>query len=206
MSPDNPVSTEIPPSTDIPAAADIPAPAEAITAAEYRQVFGLLPTGVVAITGLTEEQKPMGFVVGTFQSLSLDPPLVTFCVDKSSSTWPTLRALGRFTANILSTEQLPVCKALSRKGEDKFQGLAYEQSPIGTPRLDGATAWIDCEVVSEVVAGDHFMIVGSVSAMVPGTGDALMFRGGKFGECTLWPAPAPASATEPAPTQKAENR
>lgn len=154
-----------------------------------RQVFGSLPTGVTAVTGMTAEGNPRGFVVGTFQSLSLDPPLVTFCVDKSSSTWPTLRSLGRFTANILSTEQLPVCRALSRKGDEKFKGIAYEESPIGTPRIAGATAWIDCEVLSEVVAGDHYMIVGSIEALVPGEGEALMFRGGKFGEFTLWPAP-----------------
>ena len=180
------------------AAAVPPAADAAITAADYRQVFGLLPTGVTAITGLTDAGRPMGFVVGTFQSLSLEPALVTFCVDKSSSTWPTLRNLGRFTANILSTEQLHVCKALSRKGQDKFEGLDYEQSAIGTPRIQGATAWIDCHVVSEVVAGDHYMIVGSVTAMEPGTGEALVFRGGKFGEFTLWPTPAPAPTTEKA--------
>ncbi|HKU12381.1 MAG TPA: flavin reductase family protein [Sinomonas sp.] len=161
-----------------------------IDPAMQRQVFGALPTGVTAITGLTEDGKPRGFVVGTFQSLSLDPPLVTFCVDKSSSTWPTLRSLGRFTANILSTEQLPVCRALSRKGDDKFAGVDYEESPLGTPRIAGATAWIDCEVLSEVVAGDHYMIVGSIENLVPGEGEALMFRGGKFGEFTLWPTPA----------------
>ena len=182
----------------------ISAPAAAVTAAGYRQIFGLLPTGVTAITGLTDDGKPMGFVVGTFQSLSLEPALVTFCVDKSSSTWPTLRNLGRFTANILSTEQLHVCKALSRKGQDKFEGLDYEASSIGTPRIHGATAWIDCTVISEVVAGDHYMVVGSVTAMEPGTGEALMFRGGTFGEYTRWPDPAPAPA--PAPTQKAEDR
>ncbi|GAA3695416.1 flavin reductase family protein [Arthrobacter ginkgonis] len=162
-----------------------------IDPALQRQVFGALPTGVTAITGLTSEGTPRGFVVGTFQSLSLDPPLVTFCVDKSSSTWPTLRSLGRFTANILSTEQLPVCRALSRKGDEKFQGVEYEESPIGTPRIAGATAWIDCEVLSEVVAGDHYMIVGAIEELVPGEGEALMFRGGKFGEFTLWPTPAP---------------
>lgn len=162
-----------------------------IDPAEYRKVFGLLPTGVVAITGLTADRKPMGFVVGTFQSLSLDPPLVTFCVDKSSSTWPTLRSLGRFTANILSSEQLNVCRALSRKGDEKFEGVSYEESPLGTPRISGSTAWIDCEVLSEVVAGDHYMIVGAVDSMVTGEGDALMFRGGKFGEFIQWPVPAP---------------
>ncbi|WP_461175140.1 flavin reductase family protein (plasmid) [Arthrobacter sp. Z1-9] len=170
------------------------APAPAISPADYRQVFGLLPTGVVAITGHAADGRPMGFVVGTFQSLSLEPALVTFCVDKSSSTWPTLRSLGRFTANILSTGQLSVCKALSRKGQDKFQGIDYEESALGTPRILDSTAWIDCEVLSEVVAGDHYMIVGAVKAMETGSGDALLFRGGKFGEYNLWPSPPPANA------------
>ncbi|MCY1160185.1 MAG: oxidoreductase [Citricoccus sp.] len=167
----------------------------AIDPATQRQVFGALPTGVTAITGLTEAGAPRGFVVGTFQSLSLDPPLVTFCVDKGSSTWPTLRSLGRFTANILSTKQLPVCRALSRKGDEKFHGVEYHESPLGTPRIDGATAWIDCEVLSEVVAGDHYMIVGSIEELILGEGEALMFRGGKFGEFTQWPAPVPTAAT-----------
>ncbi len=165
-----------------------------IDPAAQRQVFGALPTGVTAITGLTEDGTPRGFVVGTFQSLSLEPPLVTFCVDKSSSTWPTLRSLGKFTANILSTEQLPVCRALSRKGDEKFNGVDYERSPLGTPRIAGATAWIDCEVLSEVVAGDHYMIVGSIEELVPGSGDALLFKGGKFGDFNQWPAPAPVTA------------
>lgn len=162
-----------------------------IDPAEYRKVFGSLPTGVTAITGMTAEGKPMGLVVGTFMSLSLDPPLVTFCVDKGSSTWPALRSLGRFTANILSTEQLPVCRALSRKGEDKFASIDYEIGDFGTPRIKGATAVIDCEVLSEVVAGDHYMIVGGIDAMQASEAEALLFRGGKFGDFNLWPTPAP---------------
>ena len=152
----------------------------------FRRIFGRLPTGVVAITGLTDDREPMGLVVGTFQSLSLEPPLVTFSVDKSSTTWPWLRSLGRFTANILSTNQMRVCKALSRRGSDKFEGLNYYESPIGTPRIQDSVAWIDCEVLSEVVAGDHYVIVGAVSRMEPGTGEALVFRGGRFGEYIEW--------------------
>jgi flavin reductase (DIM6/NTAB) family NADH-FMN oxidoreductase RutF len=179
------------------AAATVSTPA--VDPGAYRQVFGLLPTGVVAVTGLDINGKPTGLIVGTFQSLSLAPALVTFCVDKSSSTWPALRSLGKFTANILSTGQLSVCKALSRKGEDKFQGIDYQESAAGTPRILNSTAWIDCEVLSEVVAGDHYMIVGLVTAMEAGTGDALVFRGGKFGEYTQWPVPAPAPTTEAQP-------
>lgn len=161
--------------------------AQGIDPAQYRQIFGLLPTGVVAITGKNTADQPTGFVVGTFQSLSLDPPLVTFCVDKSSSSWPALRSLGKFTANILSTNQLPICRALSRKGTEKFQGVNYNLSPLDTPRIHGAVAWLDCEVLSEVVAGDHYMVVGAIDTMTEGTGDALLFRGGKFGDFNLRP-------------------
>lgn len=148
---------------------------------EHRRIFGLLPTGVVAITGVTAEDKPMGFIVGTFQSLSLDPALVTFSIAKTSTTWPVLRRHGSFTANILSTDQSPVCKALGRKGEDKFEGIDHEPSAIGTPRLRDAVAWIDCQVLSEVVAGDHFVIVGAISSMAVGNGQPLIFSGGAFG-------------------------
>ena len=64
-----------------------------ITPAYYRQVLGKLPTGVMAITGVNDDNEKLGLVVGTFQSLSLEPPLVMFCVDKSSSSWPKLRKL-----------------------------------------------------------------------------------------------------------------
>lgn len=168
------------------------APDGTIEAADFRQIFGLLPTGVVAITGTTDTGTPLGFVVGTFQSLSMDPPLVMFAVDKGSSTWPWIRNLEQFTANILSTEQLSVCKALARKGEDKFQNLPFELSSLGTPRLPGSTAWIDCVVASEIVAGDHYVIVGEIREMEQGNDDdALLFRGGKFGEFDLWDRPAP---------------
>ena len=159
---------------------------------DYRKLFGLLPTGVTAITGTTQEGKPVGFVVGTFQSLSLDPPLVAFSVDKGSSTWPTIRTLENFTANILSTEQLPVCRALSRRGVDQFQDLQYGKGPNDNPRLPGSTAWLDCKVLHEVVAGDHYIIVATIDGMETGMNEALVFRGGKFGEVDIWDEPAPA--------------
>ncbi|QXI30575.1 flavin reductase [Pseudomonas vanderleydeniana] len=171
-------------------------PSPMLSPAEQRKVYGLLPTSVVAISGVTAESTPTGFIVGTFQSLSLEPALVTFSIAKTSSTWPILRSQGRFTANVLSNRQLDVCKALGRKGEEKFKGLDFDQTAFGTPHLRNAVAWIDCTVLSEVVAGDHFMIVGSVNAMKVGSGDALIFSGGRFGDCNLWdPTEQQASAT-----------
>ncbi|MBJ9985854.1 flavin reductase [Acinetobacter sp. S40] len=176
---------------------------QVIASADQRKLFSLLPTGVVAITGTTEEDKPTGLVVGTFQSLSLEPALVTFCVDKSSSTWPVLRNKGKFTANILSTSQLDVCKALGRKGEDKFKGLNYENGPLGTPRLAQSVAWIDCTVLSEVIAGDHFMIVGAIKAFQFGNQAPLVFSGGKLAECQPLPMPNAESNAENTPANLA---
>jgi flavin reductase (DIM6/NTAB) family NADH-FMN oxidoreductase RutF len=157
-------------------------PENSITPAYYRQILGKLPTGVVAITGINDDDEKLGLVVGTFQSLSLEPPLVMFCVDKSSSTWPKLRKLQNFTANILSDDQIGICRSLSRKGPQKFEGLPCSTGPLGTPHLDGATAYIDCKVTAEVVVGDHYMVVGAVTSMEEGSGNALIFRGGKFGQ------------------------
>lgn len=158
---------------------------------DYRKIFGTIPTGVVAITGTSVEDKPLGFVVGTFQSLSIDPPLAAFSVDKGSSTWPTIRTLENFTANVLSTEQLPVCKALSRRGQDKFEGLDHAKGPHGNPRLPHSVAWIDCNVLYEIVAGDHYIIVATITGMEEGQGEPLVFKGGKFGEFDQWDKPAP---------------
>lgn len=165
-----------------------------ITPAYYRQILGLLPTGVTAITGVNDDDEKLGLIVGTFQSLSLEPPLVMFCVDRASSTWPKLRKLQNFTANILADEQIAVCRSLSRKGPRKFDDLPCTTGPLGTPHLDGATAWIDCAVTAEVVVGDHYMVVGAVTSMEQGTGDALLFRGGKFGQYLPIDIPAPAEA------------
>lgn len=157
-------------------------PSTDITPAYYRQILGKLPTGVVAITGVNDDNEKLGLVVGTFQSLSLEPPLVMFCVDKSSSSWPKLRKLRKFTANILADDQIPICRSLSRKGPEKFENLPFTEGPLGTPHFDGATAYIDCVVTAEVVVGDHYMVVGAVSHMTEGTGEALLFRAGKFGQ------------------------
>lgn len=170
-----------------------------ITPAVYRQILGKLPTGVTAITGVNDDDEKLGLVVGTFQSLSLEPPLVMFCVDKSSSSWPKLRKLQKFTANILSDDQISICRSLSRKGPEKFEGLPCTPGPLGTPHLEGATAYIDCVVTAEVVVGDHYMVVGSVTNMSEGTGDALLFRGGKFGQYLPIEIPAPVPAAPAAP-------
>ena len=94
--------------------------------------MGKVPTSVVAITGVEADSlQPAGMIVGTFASLSLSPALVTFSVDRSSTSWPKIRSGGVFSASVLGEHQVDVCKALSRKSGDKFEGVETVASPEG---------------------------------------------------------------------------
>ncbi len=165
-----------------------------ITPEHYRTVMGRLPTGVVAITGVDDDGNDLGFIVGTFGALSLEPPIVTFSVGHTSSSWPRIRRRQVFTANVLSSTQVDACRALAGKGAGKFESVAYTAGPLGAPRLRDAIAWIDCKVQAEVLVGDHFMVIGTVEAMEAADGEPLLFQAGQFGTYhPLVPVPTPAA-------------
>ena len=169
-------------------------PTATISPEHYRKVMGRLPTGVVAITGIDDDGNELGFIVGSFHSLSLDPPIVTFSVGHTSSTWPRIRRRQVFTANVLSSTQVDACRALAGKGAGKFASLSYTAGPLGAPRLRDSIAWIDCSVQAEVLVGDHFMVIGTVGGMEAADGEPLLFQAGQFGTYTsLSPEPSLAS-------------
>ncbi|ART70796.1 flavin oxidoreductase [Mycobacterium dioxanotrophicus] len=148
----------------------------------YRTVMGHLPTGVVAVSAiLPDTAQPWGMIVGTFQSLSLGPALVSFSVAHTSTSWPRLRTAGQLCASVLGVGQKDVCKALSGKNPDKFAYVDWRLSPGGSPRVTGAHAWIDCQVVHEFDGGDHVIVVAEVTAMDGGDGEPLVFHKGQLG-------------------------
>jgi flavin reductase (DIM6/NTAB) family NADH-FMN oxidoreductase RutF/DNA-binding IclR family transcriptional regulator len=146
----------------------------------FRSVLGHFPTGVAVVTGLDAEGAPAGMAVGSFSSVSLDPPLVAFMPDKSSTSWPKFRDAGSFCVNILGAEQESVCRTFATRGGDKFAELSWRPAGSGAPVLDGVLAWIDCdtEVVHE--AGDHFIVIGRVRELDIGTPalPLVFFQGG----------------------------
>lgn len=156
--------------------------APAFDSATFRKVLGSYPTGVCAITATGADGQPIGMVVGTFTSVSLDPPLVGFLPDKSSSTWPLIEATGRFCVNVLGSDQQATCRSLAARGPDKFAGVEWATSRLGTPEIAGCIAYIDCSIDQVVEAGDHWFVLGRVEAMdVARDEDPMLFHRGRYG-------------------------
>lgn len=146
----------------------------------FRDVLGNYPTGVTVITAIGEDGSPAGMAVGSFTSVSLNPPLVAFLPDKSSTSFPRIRTAGSFCVNILAAHQEPVCRAFASRGGDKFAHTGWSAGSSGAPRLDGVAAWVDCDFESIQEAGDHYLVIGRVREL-HSSGEQLplvFFQGG----------------------------
>ncbi|WP_084959131.1 flavin reductase family protein [Thermoactinospora rubra] len=149
----------------------------------FRSVLSRFATGVVAITALDPATgRPCGLAANSFTSVSLDPPLVAFCVAYTSTSWPRVRRAEVVTVNVLAAGQQQVCAQLAARGGDKFAGLTWTVSPGGNPVLDGALAWIDCAIEAEHPAGDHVIVVARVRQLdTHADGGPLVFFRGLYG-------------------------
>lgn len=151
----------------------------AIDQAHFRQVLGHFPTGVTVVSGL-DGADPVGLAVGSFFSLSMDPPLVGFCVGRSSNSWSRMADAGSFCVNVLGADQEHVCRVFATSGEDKFASIGWTKAESGAPLIDGVLAWIDCDTEAVHEGGDHYIVVGHVRGLDVGhEGEPLVFfRGG----------------------------
>ena len=161
---------------------------EAFDSAHFRQVLGHFPTGVTIITGIATAEdgteQPAGFTIGSFTSVSLEPPLVGFLPMISSDTWAAMALSNKFCVNVLGAAQGAACWRFAKKGvDDRFADISWHTGITGSPILDEAIAWIDCEVEVVHEVGDHYFVVGRVVSMSHSADDPqpLLFYRGKLG-------------------------
>lgn len=160
-------------------------PTPAFDSAQFRQVLGHFPTGVTVVTAV-HDGTPTGLAIGSFSSVSLDPPLVGFFPGTTSSSFPAIEASGAFCVNILGEDQEQLCRLFASKSDDKFVGVGWKPGVSGSPVLDGVLAWIDCEIESITPAGDHWFVLGRVlDLQVAGKGGPLIFFRGGYGRFAL---------------------
>ncbi|QNG37874.1 flavin reductase [Geodermatophilaceae bacterium NBWT11] len=152
----------------------------AIDPALFRETLGHYPTGVAAVTAIADDGQPAGMVVGTFSSVSLDPPLIAFYPTAGSYSFDRVRSAPAFCVNVLAADQEGLCRQLATGGADKFAGVDWRPGPLGSPVLTGSVSWVECSFEDVRPAGDHLVVLGRVQSLAVerSTLPLLFFQGG----------------------------
>jgi flavin reductase (DIM6/NTAB) family NADH-FMN oxidoreductase RutF len=134
-----------------------------VGASEFRQAIGHFATGVTVVTSIGAGGEPVGTTASAVTSLSLDPPLVLVCFDRTSLTLQAVRAHGAFVVNVLAAPQQHLSANFARRGVTAaWDGVRHRPGPTGSPRLYGVLAALECTVENSLPGGDHEIIVGRV--------------------------------------------
>ena len=168
-----------------------------------RAALGRFATGVTIITARGFDGAPAGFTANSFNSVSLDPPLILWSLARSSPRLGVYRAAEHYAVNILAAGQADLAARFARRDVDRFAGVAWEEGLGGAPVIGGALAAFECAHEAVYPAGDHELFIGRVMACRAGEGAPLAFFAGRFGSVmeAAEEAGAPAGASAEAPTE-----
>jgi flavin reductase (DIM6/NTAB) family NADH-FMN oxidoreductase RutF len=145
----------------------------------FRAVMGRFASGVTVVTSVDAEGNDEGMTVSAFCSLSLDPPMVLFCVDRSASMFESLAAAPVFIVNILSESQEPLARRFSGPDPNRFEGIGYTRGMSGPVIIDDVLGYLECKRVAAYEGGDHRIYIGEVEAAESREGRPLLhYRGG----------------------------
>ncbi len=147
---------------------------------EFRNAVGCFATGVTVVTTLDKEGDRVGITANSFSSVSLDPPLVLFCVDAKINSFEAFENCDNFNINILSEDQIGLSNAFARSSEDKWDGIEHAFGDNGCPIFENSIAVLECDKHAIYSAGDHLIIVGQVTKIANKTVDCpplLYFNG-----------------------------
>ncbi|MDA0311198.1 MAG: flavin reductase family protein [Gemmatimonadetes bacterium] len=148
----------------------------------FRHVMSRFPTGVTVVATLLPDGTPRGLTVNAFTSVSLDPPLVLVCIDKSAVSHGQLREVGRFAVTVLSVDQAAIARQFaSRPHDGRFDSVTWRTSEGGSPILDEGAAWVDCVLDRVIEAGDHSIFLARVIGAESSGQEPLLFHAGAFG-------------------------
>ena len=150
-------------------------------AAQFRQALSQFATGVTVITTRLADGSFRGLTASSFNSVSLDPPLVLWSLGNGANSLPIFTGNSHYVINILNAEQGELAQLFSRRTEKPFEGVEYELSRTGQPILKGASAWFECHNRSRYPEGDHVIFVGEVEDCAFAPQPALIFHAGQFG-------------------------
>lgn len=146
----------------------------------FRHVLSQFATGVTVITTRLDNGKFLGITASSFNSVSLNPPLVLWSLSSKATSLPVFSVNSHYVINILSADQRNLVEQFSQPSDDRFAGVEYTLSANGIPILNGAAAWLECQNRSRYPEGDHVIFVGEVEQCEFTPGAPLIFHGGQL--------------------------
>lgn len=144
-----------------------------------RDAFGVFPSGVVAVAANVDGQLT-GLAASSFTSVSIDPPLVSFSIARTSKTWPDLRRAAHLGVTILAEHHGAVCRQLAGPVNERFEGISVHISDDDAVTLDEGIAQFDCTIYNEVEAGDHIVVLLALHTVEHHIGQPLVFHRSGF--------------------------
>ncbi|WP_242698255.1 flavin reductase family protein [Bacillus sp. SD088] len=154
---------------------------KSLNTARYLDVMGNYPTGVTVVT-TTHENTPLGLTVNSFASVSLDPLLVLWSIDKQVSSYPVFTQADHFAINVLANDQADICSLFARKDIDRFNQCEWEFSKMKLPILSGTAGVLECKTFKTIEAGDHTILIGEVVDILSTNKKPLLYHQRKMGE------------------------
>ncbi|MGC4878628.1 flavin reductase family protein [Micromonospora sp. DT43] len=154
-------------------------PATTIDPDTFRTLLRRQAASVTVITAAGD--PPVGFTATSFTSVSLRPPLVSFCLARSSSSWPTVAGAEHVAVHLLGAGQQEVARTFATSGIDRFAAHSgWRPGPYGVPLLDQPVAWLLCRVTERVLAGDHAIVLAEPVTSGHGDGAPLLYHMGRY--------------------------
>lgn len=149
---------------------------------DLRDVLSCFATGVTVVTTVGENEAPLGLVVNSFSSVSLDPPLVLWSIDLSSPSLSAFREHSGFAINIMGADDKEKTLQFARPSANKFEGISWRPGRHGVPVLEDAIATLECETHERIECGDHEIFIGKVVTVDRSDGNPLLFHRGQFAD------------------------
>ena len=153
---------------------------EIVDPRKLRNALGRFATGVTVITTQTPSGKLEGLTANSFSALSLEPPLVLWCIRRSAPSLPGFLAASGFAVNVLGSDQRKLAATFANAAVDKFADVPFEIGLRGYPVITGSIAVFECQTENTVEGGDHLIFIGRVVATSHCDGEPLVFHGGEY--------------------------
>lgn len=147
----------------------------------FRDALGSFVTGVTIVTARDGDGKPFGLTANSFNSVSLDPPMVLWSLSLQSGTLPVFRDADYWAVHVLAADQQTMSDRFARPGPEKFAGLGFDDGPEGAPLLEGYAARFGCRARFEYEGGDHAIFLGEVIDFDRRDAEPLIYHGGRYG-------------------------